>query len=230
MGDNILVIAAHPQDEILGVGGTIANHTRKGDSVFVALMSEGAGEDLTPNQVETLKDESREAAEILGIEKVFHLQFPYMCFNAVPMLDMTRALYDVVNEVHPDVVYTHHRGDVNTDHQAVWNSTMVATRSFGKHIVKRIFSYEVPSSTRWAPPFLEYAFIPNVFHDISETIDTKIQALDAYKSEKREYPHPRSGAALRLMAEVWGIKISAGPTEAFELIRFLQGQDKDAQQ
>lgn len=221
MGDTVMVVAAHPQDEILGVGGTIAKHTRRGDRVFVVLMSEGAGEELTERRISVLKKESEAAAGILGIEKVYTLSFPYLCFNAVPMLDMTRALYDVVNEIVPDIVYTHHRGDVHTDHQAVWNATMVVTRSFGKSIVKRILSYEVESSTRWAPPFLEYAFIPNSFEDITDTIDIKMKALEAYESERRPYPHPRSAEALRLVAEVWGVKLSSGPTEAFELVRAM---------
>ena len=221
MSETILVVAAHPHDEVLCVGGTIAKHARKGDKVFTVLMSEGAGEDLTPEKVRDLREQSKEAAEILGVQKVYHFPFQYLCFNAVPMLDLTRALTEVIEETMPDIVYTHHRGDVNTDHQAIWSATMVATRSFGKRIVKRILSYEVPSSTRWAPPFLEYAFIPNVFEDITDTMDVKTQALEAYRSEKREYPHPRSIEALRLVAEVWGIKISAGPTEAFELVRYL---------
>ncbi|HNT34168.1 MAG TPA: PIG-L family deacetylase [bacterium] len=221
MSDTVLVVAAHPQDEILGVGGTIAKHTRNGDKVSVVLMSEGAGEELTEQRVSVLRKEAEAAASILGVEKVFRLSFPYMCFNAIPMIELTRDLYEVVNQVAPDIVYTHHRGDIHTDHQMVWSATMVVTRSFGKKIVKKILSYEDPSCTRWAPPFLEYAFIPNCFEDITDTIDIKMKALEAYESEHRAYPHPRSAEALRLVAEVWGIKISAGPTEAFELVRSL---------
>ena len=217
----VLLICAHPQDEVLGSGGTLAKHAKAGDDVFVSIMSQGARETMSEEEKEMLRKETLDAAEILGLKEVFQHNFKYMCFNATPMIEFTKALTEDIKEVVPDIVYTHHRGDVNTDHQMVWNAAMAATRSFGENKASKICCFEDPSTTTWAPPFLEYAFLPNVFEDITDTIDIKIGALEAYKSERREFPHPRSAESLRLTAQVWGIRISAGPTEAFELIREL---------
>lgn len=219
--NRILVVAAHPMDEIMGVGGTTALHAQEGDEVFACILATAPELNPAQERIDTLRKEAQASGAILGYREHFFYDFPYFSFNAVPMLDLVRAIQDAGKEARPDIVYTHHRGEVNTDHQAVFNATMAAFRSFGENKVRKILCYEDPSSTTWAPPFLEYAFIPNVFRDISTTIQKKVDAIAAYKSEHRDFPHPRSGEAIRVTAEVWGIKVSAGPTEAFELIRDL---------
>ena len=218
---NVLVIAAHPDDEVLGCGGSIAKHAGKGDNVSVCFMCESFSARYESSKWDGLKDSARRSADILGVKKIYFFDVPNIRSNTVPMSEITDKINRCLNEVLPDVVYTHHCGDVNIDHRVVFDGVMLALRSFGKHPVKEVYCFEVPSSTEWAPSMEEYQFVPNVFVDISKTEQKKIEAMNAYKSEVKEYPHPRSIEALRLYAENWGIKSGMNcPVEAFELVRF----------
>jgi LmbE family N-acetylglucosaminyl deacetylase len=227
MADRILVVAAHPDDETYGLGGTIARHTRQGDDVHVLILTDGvtSRHDVTEPQ----KAAARNACNILGVADVRFVDFPDQRLDGMPLLEVIQPIYDRVKVLRPQIVYTHHRGDANQDHRAVFAATLVAVRPFGDNPVRRVVSYEVASSTEWGPPFGEWAFLPNIFVDISATLVTKLRAVEAYRhtfeSEVRPFPHPRSLEAVRAYAQQRGITAGMPAAEAFTLVRQLVQED-----
>lgn len=215
---NILVTAAHPDDEILGVGGTIAKHVAAGDSVFVCIVSEGAtarGGDVA-RQIECAK----KACNELGVSKVFLLALPDQKLDTLPLLEITRKIEEVVAEVKPVIVYTHFYGDLNRDHQIVCEATLIAARPNG--IVRKILCFETVSSTEWNAP-QRMPFTPNVYVNIEDTFNIKLRALDHYTrtsaNEIKDFPHPRSIKNLTALAETRGSAAGFKKAEAFMLVR-----------
>ena len=223
----ILVTAAHPDDEVLGCGGTIAKHMLQSDEVYCLILGEGITSRYSqPSQakaeeLEALKAEANEAGRILGIKKIFFRDFPDNCFDTTPFLEIVKAVEEVKEEVKPDTIYTHHHGDLNIDHRITFEAVLTACRPLKNETVREIYSFEVPSSTEWNSPDAETYFMPDVFVDISKTFDKKIAALKAYQSEIREYPHPRSPEALEIIARHWGVSIGKELVEAFKLVRWI---------
>lgn len=227
MNRKILLIAAHPDDEVLGCGGTIAKHVMQGDEVYCLILGEGVTSRYSQREeaeveLKQLKSEAEEAAKILGIKEVFFRDFPDNRFDAVPLLTIVKAVEEVKEEIKPSIIYTHHHGDLNIDHQITFQAVLTACRPVKDEIVREIYSFEVPSSTEWNSPHANNYFMPTVFVDISQTFDKKIAALKAYQGEIREYPHPRSPEALRAIAMRWGSAVGCQAAEAFELIRLIR--------
>ena len=227
MNRKILLIAAHPDDEVLGCGGTIAKHVMQGDEVYCLILGEGVTSRYSQREeaeveLKQLKSEAEEAAKILGIKEVFFRDFPDNRFDAVPLLTIVKAVEEVKEEIKPSIIYTHHHGDLNIDHQITFQAVLTACRPVKDEIVREIYSFEVPSSTEWNSPPANNYFMPTVFVDISQTFDKKIAALKAYQGEIREYPHPRSPEALRAIAMRWGSAVGCQAAEAFELIRLIR--------
>ena len=220
----VLVVVAHPDDEVLGPGGTLARLSRSGAEISLAVVSDGAsaqpGYDAAAG--ERRNNQMRDAANILGIGRIFHGTFPDMRLDTVPHIELNIWISNVVRETECDLVFTHHHGDVNLDHSMVFRSTLVATRPVPGQHVKTVLSYQVNSSSEWSDPSVQKAFLPNVFVDISETIETKIAALEAYVDEVRATPHPRSPDAVRARAQVQGSEVGVAYAEGFVLIRSLQ--------
>lgn len=225
----ILVIAAHPDDETYGLGGSIARRVQAGDHVTALIMTDGvtSRRNVAEPQKEVARQETaaRKACAALGVDDVRFANLPDQHLDDMPLLKVIRPIYELVKELRPEVVYTHHRGDANQDHRAVFAATLVAVRPFGDNPVKRVLCYEVPSSTEWGPPFTEWAFLPNVFVDISATLGVKLCAIEAYRdtflSEVRPFPHPRSPEAVRSYAQQRGISVGMQAAEAFVLVREL---------
>jgi len=219
----VLIVGAHPDDETYGVGGTILKHTTRGDAVSVLILTDGVT--ARHNEVEMQKAAARRACERLGITDVRFAGLPDQRLDSLPLLEVIRPIHAAVRELTPEIVYTHHRGDVNQDHRTVLAATLVAVRPLDSNPVKRILSYEVASSTEWGPPFTEWAFLPNVFVDISTTLEAKLKAVEAYReafqSEVKPFPHPRSPEAVRIYAQQRGITVGMQAAEAFVLIREL---------
>ncbi|MFQ5866774.1 MAG: PIG-L deacetylase family protein [bacterium] len=217
----ILVIAAHPDDEVYGVGGTIVKHIREGDEVFVCILTDGASTQYPGNKtmIKQKKEEARKSTEILGIKKIYFFDLPDMQLDTIAHVKVNKAIEEMISRIMPDIVYTHYWGDVNKDHRVVFESTMVAVRPSFKHTIKRILLYETPSSSEWNAPILTDKFIPNVYVDISETISKKIEAMKAYESELREFPHPRSIEAVTTYVKKNGLVIAKEAAECFLLIR-----------
>lgn len=221
LGRRVLVIAAHPDDDVLGVGGTIVQHVRRGDHVSVLIMTDGVGS--RHNVPEPQKIAARKACGVLGVQDVHLLDLPDQRLDGLPLLEVIRPISTLIQELRPQVVYTHHHGDANQDHRAIFDATLVAVRPFGDNPVQRVLCYEVASSTEWGPPFADWVFLPNVYVDISATLDAKLEAFDAYRevfqSEVRKFPHPRSPEAVRTYAQQRGIAVGMRAAEAFVLMR-----------
>jgi len=215
----VLVISAHMDDEVLGVGGTIAKHVARGDEVHVCVVCNRAYDHrYEPSLVEEEKAATRAAAEVLGYKELHFLNLKDERLDECE-LDVIVPIEDCVNRVRPNIVYTHHRGDVNQDHRVVFRASLVACRSIAPHKVSRFLSYEVPSSTEQAPPFPEYAFSPNVYVEIATYMERKLEALTKYQRESRPFPHPRSKEAIQILAGKRGVEVGLTAAEAFALIR-----------
>lgn len=223
----VLVIAAHPDDEVYGVGGTMVKHAQNGDEVYVCMLTEGVTTQYCnikdkiqlSNLIEQKKNESLKAARILGIKEIFFFNLPDMKLDTIAHSEINQPIEECITNLLPEIVYTHHWGDVNKDHRLAFESTMVAVRPALKNPIKKVLIYETPSSSEWNVPILTNQFLPNVFVDISDVLDIKIQAMKAYKSELRPFPHPRSIEAVTTYAKKRGLEVGKKVVECFMLIR-----------
>lgn len=222
--NKVLIIASHPDDEILGCGGTIARLISEGDEVNVLILGEGitSRNDIdaveVKIQVKKLHEQSQKIADFLGCNKLYMENFPDNRFDTVALLDIIQKIEEVINEIQPKIVYTQHGGDLNIDHAITFRATMTALRPMVNTSVKALYAYEVASSTEWAMQKFSPAFKPSRFVDISKFFDKKIEAMKMYEGETREFPHPRSEKALYSQACKWGSSVGLEKTEAFEII------------
>ena len=220
----ILIIAAHPDDEVLGCGGIIAKYSQSND-IFIAILGEGISsryqtrDEVKEKELLDLKQQSREVGKFLGVKENLFFDFPDNQFDSVPLLKIVKKIEGVIEKVRPEIIYTHHSGDLNIDHRIIFQAVLTATRPVNNCPVKEIYSFEVPSSTEWSFQKINGPFLPNVFEDISETWEKKIQAMRMYKTEIKEFPHPRSEQAILAIAKKWGSTAGLKYAEAFELIR-----------
>lgn len=223
----VLVVAAHPDDEVLGCGGTITRLSQEGHNVYIAILGEGVTsryqhqEEADQGQVKALHARSQQVAELLGAKDLFLYNLPDNRFDTVPLLDVIKIIEELIERLQPEVVYIHHGGDLNIDHVIMHRAVLTATRPMIDCSVKEVYAFEVPSSTEWA--FQQFQpFRPNVFMDISTTLETKLKAMKLYESEGRAFPHPRSPEALRALAQWRGSTAGLKAAEAFELIRAVR--------
>ncbi len=222
----VLVLAAHPDDEVLGCGGTIAWHADQGHDVAIHLMAEGAtsrtntpDRDAMASELEGLRCSARAAADILGATVTFDT-YPDNRMDSVDLLDVVKSVEKVITEIRPERVYTHHSGDVNIDHRIVHQAAVTACRPLAGQVVRSLFFFETPSSTEWQPAAGSAAiFSPNWFVSIESTIERKREALKAYAKELREFPHPRSLTAINHLACWRGASAGVSAAEAFMLGR-----------
>jgi LmbE family N-acetylglucosaminyl deacetylase len=215
----VLVIAAHPDDELLGLGATVARHADAGDEVTSLVVSDGATSRYEEGADRTLQEAGRAAARILGVRELRFLGLPDQRLDTLPILEVIQRVERVVDEITPHVVYTHHWGDVNRDHRVVSEAVMVACRPIGPEHPKRLLCFETPSSSEWSSTDPSLTFIPNYFVDVTATIDRKLEAMACYATEVRPAPHPRSLEALRSRAQYWGQIVTRPFAEAFVLVR-----------
>jgi LmbE family N-acetylglucosaminyl deacetylase len=215
----VMVIAAHPDDELLGVGATLAKHVESGDEVEAVVVSEGASSRYADEAQSELQRAGHAAAEVLGLRKLSFLGLPDQRLDTLPLLEVTQAVEKQIVRFRPEVVYTHHWGDINRDHRVVSEAVGVACRPIGEYHPLRVLCFETPSSTEWSPPDPTSAFVPNVFVDVTATIERKLRAMERYTTELRPAPHPRSLEALRARAAYWGQIITRPYAEAFVLLR-----------
>ena len=221
MNKSILVIAAHPDDEVLGCGGTIARHVIDGDTVNIVFMSDGVKSRInsTDDAVDNRKKAAINASKVLGLscEHIF-LGFPDNSIDTIPLLELVQSLEKVVQKFLPDVVYTHHAGDLNIDHQLTHDAAMTACRPLPGFCVKEIYSFEVLSSSEWS---VKKPFIPNYFVDISTTFELKMLAIKQYDFEMRKFPHPRSIEAVEALYKFRGAISGLKAAEAFIVERLI---------
>lgn len=216
---NVLVIAPHRDDEILGCGGTIAKHIHTGNNVYVCFMTIGLESMFSNEIIQAGINEAKSCHDFLGITKTFNIDFPAALLDTVDKYKINGSLSKVINEVKPEVVYIPHYGDMHTDHQIVADAAMVALRPNGSHKVKEIYSYETLSETEWNYPEQQIAFIPNIYNDITEFLNIKIQSMSYYNSQLINFPHPRSLDAIEHLARYRGSQVLVNSAECFRLIR-----------
>jgi LmbE family N-acetylglucosaminyl deacetylase len=223
---NVLVVAAHPDDEVLGCGGTIARHAFHGDSVFIAILAEGmmarAGKEDGPSYREKQKRlvaNSLRAACILGARDVIHYDFPDNRMDSVDLIDVIKVVEECIDKFRPEVVYTHYSGDLNIDHSVVGKAVVTATRPFANDQIRETYAFEVLSSTEWAFGLGSHYFQPNYFVRIDDLLDKKLEAISIYESETNSFPHPRSEEAIKALALRRGSQSGLKAAEAFMLVR-----------
>jgi len=226
--NSVLVVAAHPDDEVLGCGGTIARHADAGDQVQVLIVAEGAtsrhqqlDRTQSTDELSALAQAAHKAAVILGATGVELLDFPDNRLDSLDRLDLIKQIEERIERHQPQVVYVHHAGDVNVDHRRLHEAVITACRPTPGQPVRRLLSFEVASSTEWQPPGSAPAFQPNWFVDISAQWPRKREALEAYASEMRPWPHARSIEALEHLARWRGAQVGVEAAEAFYLLRQL---------
>jgi LmbE family N-acetylglucosaminyl deacetylase len=216
---NVLIVAAHPDDEVLGCGGVTVRHAARGDRVYVVVVTRGFPEIFSPEIDEEDRQHAREAHEILGGAGIFFLDFPAPRLDTVPGHELADAIREVIFSVNADVVYTPFGGDLHGDHKATYLATLVASRPINNCPVRRLLCYETLSETNWASPLDDSAFKPTVFVDISEVLERKLQALACFRNELKQPPHPRSLRAIEALARVRGSTAGLMAAEAFMLVR-----------
>lgn len=213
----ILVFAPHNDDEVLGVGGTIAKHVQNGDEVYICEVTSGKNKDI----LERIESEAREAHKVLGVKDSFFLGLPVVELANVSTKEINQALLKVVDKVKPEIAYIPHKGDMHIDHRVVAESAMVALRPVNNPQLKTIYAYETLSETEWNIPTVDNAFIPNVWSDITKTMDKKIEAMKCYKSQLRDFPNPRSLDAIEALSKLRGSTICVNNAECFMIIRSI---------
>jgi LmbE family N-acetylglucosaminyl deacetylase len=230
----ILVIAAHPDDEVLGCGATAARLVRERHEVHFAILGEGITSrhaqrsDADASQLASLHKQARAAAAKLGVTNLILHKLPDNRLDAVPLLEVVKVVEELVDRIKPEVIYTHHPGDLNIDHGVIHRAVLTATRPVAGQSVREIYAFEVPSSTEWAFGSVQPPFRASVFVDVTETLEAKIAAMACYETESREFPHPRSPEALRAVAKRWGSVVGLPAAEAFELVRSVRSRNNIA--
>jgi len=223
----ILVIAAHPDDEVLGVGGTIARRTAEGDTAYALILGEGQTSrfetrcQAQPDVIESLRRDSVAASKILGYKDIYLGDFPDNRFDSVDLLEIVKFVEKYIEILKPEIIFTHFGRDLNIDHQITNKAVLTAARPQGNYTVKQILAFETVSSTEWNFGSGQ-GFSPNIFIDIKGYFQIKCNAMEKYKSELRAYPHPRSIEMLRFAARRWGGVIAKEYAEAFELLRMVE--------
>ncbi len=222
----ILVIAAHPDDEVLGCGGTMARLAREGNEIYTLMMGEGItardekrDRRLRQKELNFLKKQVISANKILGVKEIFIHNFPDNRFDSVDLLDIIKRIEEVKRKIKPDIVFTQHEKDLNIDHQILYKAVLAATRPIAGETVKEVYSFEALSSTEWNYPL---NFLPDVYFDISDTLDIKIKAMEIYKSELKNFFHPRSLEGIKLNARYWGMRVGHKYVEAFKTVRVIR--------
>lgn len=222
----ILIVAAHPDDEVLGCFGTVARLIQEGYEAYTLILGEGKTSRDEERQVENKKEEIAalnneilNANNAIGIKKVFVESFPDNRFDSVDLLDIIKVISKVKDEVKPDIIFTHYEHDLNIDHQITYKAVVTATRPMQDECVKEIYSFEILSSTEWNYPV---SFSPDTYYDISYTLDLKLKAMEKYISELCKYPHPRSLEGIKLNAKYRGMRVGKIAVEAFKSVRILK--------
>ena len=221
---SVLVFAAHPDDELLGVGGTVKRLAGQGADVRAVILAEGLTSrtdkrmDTDQNSLLELQKDARKAAAEVGYAGIDFCGLPDNRMDGMELLDVVKLVCGYVERYSPDTVFTHHHGDLNIDHRITCEAVLTACRPVGRYGVERIYAFETPSSTEWNYVYAE-PFRPNVYFDVTDTLEAKIKGMAHYRTESAMYPHPRSPEALRALGRYRGSSAGFGMAEGFMLLR-----------
>ena len=219
--NKILIIAPHPDDEILGCGGVIAKYIAQKREVFIAVVTNGhlGAPELFPKEgTQKVQKEAVQSHQFLGVKKTIFLDFPVLQLESNPSYKLSIAISKLIRKFEIDTLYIPHRGDIHKDHRITFEASLVAARPLNSS-VKRIYAYETLSETEWAAPFGDDAFIPNYFEDITDFIEQKLKAFQFFKTQQKEFPHPRSLKTIEVLSNFRGATVGVKNAEAFMLIR-----------
>jgi len=216
--NKILVICAHPDDETLGLGGTICSHVEKGDKIHVLIFADGeSARGKSNSKIKIRQKQARKAAKELGVEKIKFFNYPDQQLDIIALKDLAKKIETEIKENSPNIVYTHYWGDVNQDHKRLFEATLIACRPVPNSSIGQILCYETPSSTEWGNSFENNQ--PNFFVNVEKFLDKKIKAAENYSNEIKLFPHPRSKEAMINRAKFWGSTVGIHYAEAFYMIR-----------
>nr|WP_068078250.1 PIG-L deacetylase family protein [Novosphingobium lentum] len=218
----VLVIAPHPDDEILGCGGTMARLTDAGNRVVVAVVTKGQAPAFDPAFVAQVRDELAAAHNVIGVNEVRFLDLPAAAMDTLAGATINSAFDTLVRDIQPDTMFVPFIGDIHTDHQLAFTGAMVAARPRNATIPLRIFAYETLSETNWYAPGITPAFLPNLYIEISATIDRKLAAFRCFSSQVRDFPDERSIRAIEALATLRGAAVYRDSAEAFMVIRQIE--------
>lgn len=219
---SVLIVAAHPDDEVLGCAGAILRHVSQGDSVHIVILAQGLAsryDACSPAELENLQKCASTVAGMLGAKGLHFGMLPDNAMDTVPLLEVVKIIEGYSKKIRPDVVYTHHSGDVNIDHEICNRAVYTAFRPTPGLSAQRILEFETPSSTEWSPADVNRSFRPQVFVDISSYLSKKIEILSVYEREMRDWPHPRSFGGVEHLARWRGATVGVDAAEAFTLLR-----------
>ncbi|MHC1775880.1 MAG: PIG-L deacetylase family protein [Lentimicrobium sp.] len=222
MEKNILIVAPHPDDEVLGCGGVMAKFAGTGLKVYVLVVTRGTPKLYSAEKIDNIRREARNAHAILGVAETVFLDFPAPELDIISLAEISREIAEVIRKYNITDLYIPHRGDIHGDHRVVFNACLVAARPVGDCSVKSIFAYETLSETEWAPPFGDDAFIPARFVDVSTTFDKKLEAMKCFKSQLKQFPNPRSIETLTALSRFRGSTVGFTNVEAFMVIRIIE--------
>ena len=222
---NVLVVASHPDDEILGCGGTLYNLKKRGARISTLFLSDGESSRKSSKTHELIlnrKKQALKAAKVIGIKKLIFGNFPDNSMDSVPLLKVIQFIEKHIKKIKPDCIFTHFENDLNVDHHITSKAVITACRPTKNQTVKTILFFEILSSSEWNISSKSKNFKPNYFVDISKSIKFKIRALKHYKREMRKWPHPRSIEGVKLLSKTRGSTVGLSNAEAFILGRHIQ--------
>lgn len=218
----VIVISAHPDDETLGVGGTLLKHKRNGDKIYWLIVTnvfENQG--FTKQRVESRQKEIKKAGEMFGFDKTYTLDYPTMSLTSSSVLTLIPEISKIFSEVEPELIYTLNRSDAHSDHRYLFDAVMACTKSFRYPYIKQVLMYECISETEFAPSLPEKVFLPNYFVDITDFIDQKIEIMKVFESELSTHPFPRSIENIKALSHFRGASVGVKYAEAFQLLKFI---------
>jgi len=221
-----LIVVAHPDDEVLGMGGTLVKHSSQGDMIKVIYLATGVTSRYQENQskeksdkeIKKLRDNAKQSCKILGIKDHIFYDFPDNEMDTVSLLKITKIVEHEINSFNPDRIYTSHFGDLNIDHRLVFQACITACRPTSSK-TPELITFEILSSSEWNYPV---SFQPNYFVDVSSFIEQKCQAMKCFKNEIRKFPHPRSIENIKSSSKKWGTVCGKKAAEAFQIIRIIE--------
>lgn len=222
MTKKILIIAPHPDDEVLGCGAYIGKCARAGHHPYVLIITRGTPKYYSEDRIVNVRKEALEAHNILGVKETRFLEYHAPELDQTPISDIANDIVAIIRELKIDTLFLPHRGDIHNDHSIVFKAGLVAARPVGQYSVKDIYCYETLSETEWAAPFGDDAFIPTFFTNVEDTFPLKLEAMKCFKSQLRDFPNPRSLENLTALAKFRGATVGVSLAEAFMHIRSIE--------